>query len=938
MKPKGHHNNRIRTLEFDIYSDDSSSANELLSQLESKIKNSLISIIDDVLLEESKGKLISFNELEIDLGVVEVDEIEERLVEKLREALFNQLSGKISKEVLALDEGIDQLAEKQTVYQVRTSNWEVVFLQTGILPWWVEEDIMKDIASSMKEWIRSNQHAFLKSIQENYPIAQYKDRIEILFGNEQLQNHVGVDLSKFWNESKELFESAGLSQLIGGISFPELWKSAFVKLLETYIVFSKEGKVNKEGIILLTLLQFLANKVGKDTLEVMLYVQAKTSDYRTRRTINDLIASYSTNQRVNTIKWTLVPLEQLLLVIAKQKDPFTFFTLLFPQSKSLYSPLRTLLRGFAEVISFTSSEEKSVEQELIFSLTLGFMTAKGSLETLLSKQGEWLVKAMLERKQLGKEVLIQLVSRLDKSEKSLEDIKLGISEIWKGGDKITDKEVLKIIQTIDDKSTATKVQETIDAIVTDEQKQKEKIYPDREVLKYLIYGVVPEYVIVEYSDVREWVKEILGRGIFSEDVKKRVVSLTLTEIDYLIVRAERTEIPTVLFSEIFENNLFSSLVEESGHSSFQQNHMLNERVMEYVVRRLIKTGQVAFRPKMDAGVYIEQLLTQYNETAKKIINNLSSLEVIRLFQQMRDRSLNLTFSVIESVFDFADEHVFLLKEILEGDWPKLNELENKRIERGGILDTRDATDESDIKSQSDIDETDAKTSGIRELDIEKEEPHLQIDETKEERLDLEVDDIVSELVDEEIEIVEDQPVDSEIEEKAKEAIESSIFLTSAGIVLLGSYLPRLFGRLDLLNEENNLIDLRSKQKALELMHYLVFGTDEIVEQHTIIFKIMADLPVSLPTPKMISLSSEEKELCDGLLKAVVGNWPALKGSTIDNLRGSFLIRDAKLVLEKSVYNLYVEEKPYDMLLDKLPWSYRFIKFKWMETPIQVEWR
>jgi hypothetical protein len=79
------------------------------------------------------------------------------------------------------------------------------------------------------------------------------------------------------------------------------------------------------------------------------------------------------------------------------------------------------------------------------------------------------------------------------------------------------------------------------------------------------------------------------------------------------------------------------------------------------------------------------------------------------------------------------------------------------------------------------------------------------------------------------------------------------------------------------------------------------------------------------------------EIVDGLLTAVTQQWSALRETSIDGLRESFLKRDGKLEEEDSFY-LKIEQKPFDLLLDQIPWNISKIKLSWMPKILNVEWR
>jgi len=75
-----------------------------------------------------------------------------------------------------------------------------------------------------------------------------------------------------------------------------------------------------------------------------------------------------------------------------------------------------------------------------------------------------------------------------------------------------------------------------------------------------------------------------------------------------------------------------------------------------------------------------------------------------------------------------------------------------------------------------------------------------------------------------------------------------------------------------------------------------------------------------------------------LLQAVIGHWDALRNTTPDGLRGTFLTRPGKLSQRPDGdYLLQVESQSFDILLERLPWGIGVVKLPWMERMLWVEW-
>lgn len=164
-----------------------------------------------------------------------------------------------------------------------------------------------------------------------------------------------------------------------------------------------------------------------------------------------------------------------------------------------------------------------------------------------------------------------------------------------------------------------------------------------------------------------------------------------------------------------------------------------------------------------------------------------------------------------------------------------------------------------------------------------------------------------------------------------------IYIFNAGLVLLNPFLARLFDKLSLI-ENKTFKTEEHRLKAMILLHYLATGQDNPSEHELAFNKIITGEEPSAQVELNITLSQDEKDLCDSLLDAAISNWTALKKTSRDNLRGSFLLREGKLVFEQEGWRLSLEQKAYDILIDRLPWGYSLMKYQWMKYPIYTEWR
>lgn len=173
------------------------------------------------------------------------------------------------------------------------------------------------------------------------------------------------------------------------------------------------------------------------------------------------------------------------------------------------------------------------------------------------------------------------------------------------------------------------------------------------------------------------------------------------------------------------------------------------------------------------------------------------------------------------------------------------------------------------------------------------------------------------------------PVDEENIEK------EGIFIENAGLVLLHPFLPTLFENL-IITEGETLIH---PDKALCLLHYLASGRTEMPEYDLVLPKILCQIPISVPVPSDVQLFDNERKEADTLLESVIKHWEALRNTSQDGLRGTFLLRSGKLTKKTDGdWLLQVETRSFDILLDHLPWGISMIKLPWMKQMLWVEWR
>ncbi|MFK0089587.1 contractile injection system tape measure protein [Pseudomonas sp. NPDC090755] len=163
--------------------------------------------------------------------------------------------------------------------------------------------------------------------------------------------------------------------------------------------------------------------------------------------------------------------------------------------------------------------------------------------------------------------------------------------------------------------------------------------------------------------------------------------------------------------------------------------------------------------------------------------------------------------------------------------------------------------------------------------------------------------------------------------------EEGIFINNAGLVLLHPFLSRLFEALKLSEGES----LLQPGRALVLLHLLASGQVQAPEYELALPKLLCGLPLTANVDIDLVLGAEEIDEAQGLLEAVIGHWTALRNTSSDGLRGTFLMRPGKLARRNGEWLLQVEQQTVDILMSELPWGVSAVRLPWMEQILWVEW-
>ena len=182
----------------------------------------------------------------------------------------------------------------------------------------------------------------------------------------------------------------------------------------------------------------------------------------------------------------------------------------------------------------------------------------------------------------------------------------------------------------------------------------------------------------------------------------------------------------------------------------------------------------------------------------------------------------------------------------------------------------------------------------------------------------------------------DLPVAESLSDRAGDEALFPLRVNHAGLVALHPFIPTLFNSTGIVQKGSTQI--RSFTRASALLHYLATGREDVYEYELGFIKVLLGLQPDTPVPVCAGLvKQEDTEEAEALITSALRHWSALKNTSIQGFRSSFLERQGLLRRGGSGWRLQVERKPFDALLEYLPWSISVVKLPWMKETISAEW-
>lgn len=163
-----------------------------------------------------------------------------------------------------------------------------------------------------------------------------------------------------------------------------------------------------------------------------------------------------------------------------------------------------------------------------------------------------------------------------------------------------------------------------------------------------------------------------------------------------------------------------------------------------------------------------------------------------------------------------------------------------------------------------------------------------------------------------------------------------VFVENAGLVLVHPFLNPLFETLGWVERGVFTTPEHAGMAAL-LLQYMAQGDEPMTEAMLPFNKILCGLSTEhFVDVKMLPDAGARHE-ADNMLGAVIEHWQALKNTSIEGLRETFLSRPGKIEHNGEGWTLHVEGRSLDLLLNQLPWSISIVKMPWNRELLHVNW-
>ncbi len=155
-------------------------------------------------------------------------------------------------------------------------------------------------------------------------------------------------------------------------------------------------------------------------------------------------------------------------------------------------------------------------------------------------------------------------------------------------------------------------------------------------------------------------------------------------------------------------------------------------------------------------------------------------------------------------------------------------------------------------------------------------------------------------------------------------------------MVLWPILPALFNRLGLL-EKQKFIHRQVQFSAVDLLDYLIWGTEEIQTERKALNYVLCGLTTNEDT-ESLSIEPEKQLITEQWLDAIIRQLPSWKKLSRNDARQLFLQRPGELLVDEQEIKITIQPQPFDALLADWPWTLNIAKLPWLDRPLQIDWQ
>jgi hypothetical protein len=883
------------------------------------VKNKLANILDNACNNYSPDLLVKIKELTLDLGDIPAEEIERRLPQLFEKKINQILSGFKSKVYSQKGiQGVEVIDQEKQILLYFT-----YYLKYGTIPWYLHDVIGEYTFNEIFAYlIEKNDDAFKEEFYKILEYSSVRRRLVRYFDSGEVMKILKMSLpDSLYNNVRFLYKE--INQIILVSKNIESTHKDYLRmyLKEFVLLASSKFKLSNTSYSLETL-----------TKKYIDFVSVEKS-ISTEKWLPSILSYYSRTAQVETEKETIFHALQdsYIEYLSEEKAEIV-------SSESAKPVRKEQFHDWLKEKQPTTSKalEKAIE-DIIKQIKKQYPTAQRSkLEQIVWRAAyEIIPEIIIDEGNVGK--WVYAISR------KAEDL-FGISESFlideekkkKQRDQKEQEKILLLKEQFKGLDISI-VRDYLSLFIKSSLKPFKKLYSDpaKELKplfeKYLKEPEAKTFIQEQVEDdnimVLWWAKEAFGDAFFADfqkiviEGRKKVFPKEIKYDQLILVSFIRTGVfPWVELVDKGKSSLIrtvehffaperrAQLTKLLTEEDFFKRKPVMEKVFEtlpvYLGKELLKIR----KELVSKGVLtIKDDLLADDEEKKRLLEEQRKKEIwkSRLVDGLVNQIIEFSLELTPSILSKKEQADLIFGEILKATKKSFYEtaamivsLEKKVID--ALMNELDSKQKDYIKKL-------VQNYRSRFVSIADE---IKESERREEQL-------------------------MEMEGEAAETGET-LYVNNAGLVLLNVYAKRLFDRFKLLDKKEFKSD-EAKEKAVLILQYLASKDDQPEEHELLLNKVLVGMPLAAPLKFNVKLTDEEKEICEGLLDAVIKNWTALKNTSRDGLRTSFLLRNGSLKKEETAWQLKVEKKAFDILLNKLPWGYTMIHNPWMEFPLLTEW-